>query len=199
MARLLDHKPGETLSVKATSAITTPYLFVKFDTDRDYCVVAGAGEDADGVLESKAAAGEAVEMVISGIPLVYAGGTVANGDYVMADSAAKAVVATPGNKILGQAIRGGASGELISVILGKQPAAQFGGTIVAFGSAVLVAGTVTVSTTAVRTGDKILLTRLVTGGTVGHLTVGTIVNATSFVIDCAVNTDTSTVAWAIVR
>ncbi len=65
------------------------------------------------------------------------------------------------------------------------------------GKAVLVAGTVTVSTVEVKTSDYIQLTRMVTGGTVGHLTVGTIVNATSFIIDSSSNTDTSTVYWQI--
>jgi len=200
MARLLDNKPGETLSVKATAAITSAYVFVKFDTDRDYCVLAGAGENADGVLCSKAAINEDVEMVVNGIVPVLLGDTVANGAEVASDASGRAVTATVGAHVLGTVIRGGAVGELGSIILGRKGVkGASGAQIVDFGSAVLVAGTKTVSTTKVKTGDKIFLTRLVTGGTVGHLTVGTIVDATSFVIDCAVNTDTSTVAWMIVR
>lgn len=65
------------------------------------------------------------------------------------------------------------------------------------GRAVLVAGTVTVTTAEVRAGDNITLTRVVTGGTVGHLSVGTIVAGTSFVIDSSSATDTSTIYWEI--
>ena len=67
------------------------------------------------------------------------------------------------------------------------------------GTAVLVAGTVTVATTEVRTGDKVLISRTTTGGTVGHLSVGTITNATSFVINSSSGTDTWTVFWQIIH
>jgi hypothetical protein len=65
------------------------------------------------------------------------------------------------------------------------------------GSAVLVAGTVTVSNLRIKAGSNVMLTRKVTGGTVGHLTLGTVVAGTSFVIDSSSNTDTSTVSWQI--
>ena len=67
------------------------------------------------------------------------------------------------------------------------------------GRATLVAGTVTVDTTEAIASDNIHLTRVVTGGTVGHLTVGAIVAGTSFVIDSSSNTDTSTIFWEIVH
>lgn len=65
------------------------------------------------------------------------------------------------------------------------------------GTATLVAGTVTVSTAAVAAGSKILLSRQATGGTAGHLSVGTITAATSFVINSSSGTDTSTIYWRI--
>lgn len=65
------------------------------------------------------------------------------------------------------------------------------------GTAVLVAGTVTVNTTEVLTGDIVLLNRTTAGGTLGDLSVGTITNATSFVINSNNAADTSTVAWEI--
>jgi|GEM_PF-2219160 len=68
------------------------------------------------------------------------------------------------------------------------------------GSATLSAGTVTVSTTQVNTGDFILLTGISTStpcATCGTLSVGTITNATSFVINSSINTDTRVVSWII--
>lgn len=65
------------------------------------------------------------------------------------------------------------------------------------GKAVLVAGTVTVSTVEVLTGDTILLTHVLVGGTIGIPSVGTIVNATSFVINSSNAADTGTVYWEI--
>lgn len=69
------------------------------------------------------------------------------------------------------------------------------------GTATLVAGTVTVSTTAIEAGDKIFLTRNTPGGTVGHLSapVASITAATSFVINSDNAGDTSTVNWWIVK
>jgi hypothetical protein len=65
--------------------------------------------------------------------------------------------------------------------------------------AVLVAGTKTVNTARVQAGDTIHLTRVLAGGTLGHLSVGTIVAGTSFVINSSSGTDTSTVFWSIER
>lgn len=67
------------------------------------------------------------------------------------------------------------------------------------GTAVMVAGTVTVSTAEIQTGDSVLLTNVTVGGTVGTLSKGTIVNGTSVVINSSSGTDTSTVYWEIVH
>lgn len=72
------------------------------------------------------------------------------------------------------------------------------------GQATLVAGTVTVNTTAVTANSRIILTRAVGGGTRGYLEVGTITAATSFVINStdgagAAVADTSTINWIIFK
>lgn len=67
------------------------------------------------------------------------------------------------------------------------------------GRAVLVAGTVTVSTTKVTTNSEIFLTRRIAGGTLGHLSIGTVTGATSFVINSSDAADTSTINWLIVE
>jgi len=67
------------------------------------------------------------------------------------------------------------------------------------GTATLVAGTVTVSNTEIRTGDTVMLTRKAIGGTVGQVSLGTITNATSFVINSDNAADTSSVFWQIVH
>lgn len=65
------------------------------------------------------------------------------------------------------------------------------------GTAVLVAGTITVSNRNIQSTDIVHLTRQVTGGTVGHLSKGAVVAKTSFVIDSSSATDTSTIGWSI--
>lgn len=65
------------------------------------------------------------------------------------------------------------------------------------GRAVLVAGTVTVSSTAVATTSVIELTDCIASATVGVLSVGTVTASTSFVVNSSSTADTSTVCWAI--
>lgn len=65
------------------------------------------------------------------------------------------------------------------------------------GTAVLVTGTVTVANTSVTASSRIAHWRQVTGGTLGHLSVGTITAGTSFVINSSSATDTSTVGFEI--
>lgn len=67
------------------------------------------------------------------------------------------------------------------------------------GRGVLVAGTVTVLTPVVSSTSQIFLTHRVTGGTLGILSVGTVVDGTSFVINSTSLLDTSTVNWIIVN
>lgn len=73
------------------------------------------------------------------------------------------------------------------------------GTNASIGTATLVAGTVTVSTTAVTASSIIMLTNQVTGGTVGVLSKGTVTAGSSFVINSTSATETSTVSWWIIN
>ena len=67
------------------------------------------------------------------------------------------------------------------------------------GEAVLVGGTVTVSTSAITANSSVFLTRQAGGGTLGHLSVSAKNVGTSFVITSNSATDTSTVAWEIIE
>ena len=73
------------------------------------------------------------------------------------------------------------------------------GTNARMGTAVLVAGTVTVNTTAVAANSRIYLTSQTDGGTPGWLRVSGRTAGTSFDITSSSATDTSTVAWLIVE
>lgn len=67
------------------------------------------------------------------------------------------------------------------------------------GTSTMVAGTVTIATTAVTASSKIFYNRATTGGTVGDLSRGTIVAGTSFVINSTSALDTSDIDWLIVE
>lgn len=72
------------------------------------------------------------------------------------------------------------------------------GSPASFGTATLVAGTVTVLNTNVNSGMVIMLSRNTPSGTTGDLRLGTITNGSSFVINSSSGTDTSTVNWYFV-
>ena len=73
------------------------------------------------------------------------------------------------------------------------------GTNASIGTATLVAGTVTVSTTAALTASLIYVTVKTPGGTQGFLSAPTITNATSFVINSTSATETSVVNWWVIN
>jgi len=68
-----------------------------------------------------------------------------------------------------------------------------------FGTATLIAGSATVSTSEIRTGDSVALSRTTAGGTLGDLSVGTITSGISFTVSSTSGSDTSSVFWEIVH
>lgn len=73
------------------------------------------------------------------------------------------------------------------------------GTAATVGNVALVAGTVTVSTTAIGANDVVLLTRKTSGGTIGTAITYTISAGVSFTITSDSVLDTSTFSWVIVQ
>lgn len=67
------------------------------------------------------------------------------------------------------------------------------------GTATLVNGTVTINTKAVHSNTLIQLSTKTVSGTPGILSVGTIVNGTSFIINSSSGTDNSSVTWQIIK
>jgi hypothetical protein len=67
------------------------------------------------------------------------------------------------------------------------------------GLATLVGGTITVSNTSVTANTRIFTSRQTAGGTLGHLSIGTVTPATSFVINSSSGSDTSVVAWLLIE
>lgn len=91
-------------------------------------------------------------------------------------------------------------GNLIVATAGKGISIE-DGTNATIGTATLVGGTATVSTTAIATGDKIFCTHEDHDGTPGMIECpkASITDGTSFVINSTSATDTSTVNWWIVK
>lgn len=112
------------LSLEAGADLSAAqWLLVKVGTTQNQVVLATAGSDAIGVLyEPNSAAGRAVAVAVGGIVRAYAGGTVAIGAKVAADSAGKIITAVTGGtvSVLGTATTAGAVGAMIEFIWQKQ-------------------------------------------------------------------------------
>ncbi len=144
----LINKPGQTITVSA-SAARSAHRFV--DISGGYPAASG---DAVGVIQSDyAASGDKMTVVTNGIVPIVADGSITAGAWVQATSAGKAITQTTGFGV-GRALTSAGDGELVSVQLAlpKEAYSTYG--IVAFGSAVLVAGTKTVATTAIRPATR---------------------------------------------
>jgi hypothetical protein len=113
---------GYTRSVAAGADLSAKtHYIVKLDSSGN-AVLASAGTDAlVGVLQNYPASGEQAVYAFGGTAKVVAGGTIAIGAWVTADSNGKAVATTTvGNVILGQYVgtAAAAAGDLVEVQLG---------------------------------------------------------------------------------
>lgn len=97
------------------------FRFVEIAADGQVDVVSSAGGSAIGVLQGNpSAAGQAAEVAYAGVTKVVAGGTVAAGAKVQSDATGAATLAAASDHVLGRCLKGGASGELIEVLLISQ-------------------------------------------------------------------------------
>ena len=194
--------PNLALSFVVGATDIVAYRLYKQDGDGKL-VIAGDNETVPLFVPTTA---EKAGYRVQAIPLALgtfeltSSGAITAGAKLSSAASGKVKAAAAGDPVVASAYNAAADGELLSV-LPAGPAIAGGVTIIATGTATLVAGTKTVATAAVKTGDRILLTRNTPGGTTGDLSApaASITDATSFVINAAVNTDTSTVNWAIAR
>ena len=98
------------------------FKFVKVNAS-GLAVACGAGEAAVGVLQDDPrAAGRPALVAIGGVVKTKAEGTIAAGADVASDADGGAVAATTGQIVLGTAITGGVSGDIISVLFNPRNA-----------------------------------------------------------------------------
>lgn len=107
--------------VAAADLSAKQFYFVYVDGNGKAALNVTAGARAVGVLQNKPIAGETAEVAYAGVTKVAAGATITADDPVMSDVAGKADVAVaaaaPGNFVRGQALEGGAAGEIITMLL----------------------------------------------------------------------------------
>ena len=109
-----------TISIPANGSLASDqFKFVKVNSSGKALLVAASTDVTVGVLQDNPNAADLPAAVaISGRVKVVAGGTVASGGRGMAGATGLAVAATgSGNRVVGVALVGGVSGDLIEVLL----------------------------------------------------------------------------------
>jgi hypothetical protein len=104
---------------KSTAAIAVAYTIAKFGADENTCSIAAAATDnLIGVFQhTTAAAGDEVEIAITGRSDVKLAGTVTLGAFVTSDASGYGVAATVGQCVIGRAMKAGVTGDKIPVQL----------------------------------------------------------------------------------
>jgi hypothetical protein len=158
-------------------------------------IVCAAGDTPDGIIKYTTDGG--VTLMFDGVIPGTAGGVIVPGGEVKVGANGNFVATSPGDVPCGKFIglANCANGDTIQIEWYRRGRNN----VTASGTAALVAGTVTVNTTAVAANSIVKLYRQAAGGTLGHLSVGAIVAATSFVINSSSNIDTSTIFWEVVN
>lgn len=112
------HSAVATVTAPANTDLSTKQYYAVDLNSSGNAVVAGAGNTFVGVLGNKpSAAGQAAEIMISGLVPMVCGGTVAIGAPVKIDSSGKAVTASSGDKAIGRAFSAGTSGTNANILL----------------------------------------------------------------------------------
>jgi len=100
------------------AADQTQFTIVKITADNTVGIASAAADKTVGVVQDKATTGTTTQVRVLGVSKVIAGGSVTAGAYITADSAGKAVATTTaGNRAIGIALAGAASGDIFPVLL----------------------------------------------------------------------------------
>jgi len=112
--------PGFKLGTQVANAdLDDRYRFVVQNTSGKIAQVGTTGAKALGVLQSPAIAGEAAEVMVSGVSKVVAGAAIANTGPITSDSQGRAITAAATHTVNGIALEtAAAAGEVIAVLLG---------------------------------------------------------------------------------
>lgn len=119
--------PGKNITLVAAVDLTAKqYHAVKLDSNGKATAITVAGEDAIGILQIPAIAGEAATVMVSGVTKAIYGAAVTAGQCVMVDASGKIVpFATPAasntNYAIGRALESGVAGQEGTILLGANP------------------------------------------------------------------------------
>jgi hypothetical protein len=114
------YQQGIDITVQAGGDLSShQYKFVTMASDGQVDLTASAGGTALGILQNKPdAAGKAAVVRIFGGSKLELGATITPDDKLQSTAAGVGDVAASGDHVLAQALEGGASGEVIEVVVG---------------------------------------------------------------------------------
>ena len=113
-----NHVGVVTITLPANTDLSTKQYYVADCNSSGNAFVAAAGSTFVGVIgNTPSVAGQATEIMISGVCPVVCGGTVAVGDAVKIDSSGRAVAASSGDKAIGRALSAATSGNQANILL----------------------------------------------------------------------------------
>ncbi|CAB4122315.1 Bacteriophage VT1-Sakai, H0018 [uncultured Caudovirales phage] len=109
---------GMNLSLVAAADLSAKqFLVVKADSAGKAALAGASDTNQIGIVQNKPTAGQTATIRFAGVSKAAAGGTIAAGGAVTSDSAGKVIAATTGKQIIGTALTGGVSGDVITVLL----------------------------------------------------------------------------------
>lgn len=130
-------------SIAGADLSASQYRFVEQSSAGAVTVCNAAGEKALGVVYNDPANGQAATIAYGGIARVVAGGAITIGNAIATDNQGRAVAATTGQTILGEAMSAASTaGEIVSVLLRPYAAS---GTVVELNADDRLTETVTIS------------------------------------------------------
>ena len=109
---------GLTKTMLTVSAVAANRI-VRFSAENTAVAASAATDKLVGISDNVGGdANDTVDVILDGIALVKLGGTVAFGDLVTSDATGQGVATTTaGNRVIGVAMQGGVTGDLIGVKL----------------------------------------------------------------------------------
>lgn len=96
------------------------YTVVKLDTNGAVVTATASTDVAYGVLQNDPKAGQAARIAVGGVTKLRLGATIAAGALVAFDTTGKGKVPATGNRVIGIAVYGGVSGDIVPVLLQSQ-------------------------------------------------------------------------------
>lgn len=112
------NQQGIDISISAGADLSAKQFHVVKVNSSAAAVAAGASDTTQvGILQNKPTSGQVGSVRVAGVSKAAAGGSITAGAAVTSDANGKVVAATTGKQIIGFALAGAASGDIVAVLV----------------------------------------------------------------------------------